>query len=567
MCEFFANSNSLASEDLAWSDVLMHPETMARIGIAACAYAELKSGCHLDERAVFVNAIPDPSVERAEIIISDLLSNIVLRGWSPRVSVVAVAVPLRVAKRVRILSDEITSCDHEMMRVLLQRAVPMDLDGALVRTGCLLAIDLDGRDHVFHVTSVLSDSTDGAEINEPTSTTARVCAATTFELDSPDRSQAAVAVEQLGLSLPLSQALNVVEGRLLANSDCPHAVLLAGSAGEGKSLLLDAIEHSVRTAASNRAGGTASDAHTAEVQAGADARRAICVVRRSALLLRSLPPSKALDSLRRAFRVAEAERPSVVLIDDVHLLAFDGAKEESRAALSHALALALERTAALCSIAVVGTALTDVPLARTWAQPHRFPVRFEISALSARERVGIVAHELRALVASDADADSAVQACARRLAGASRAEVVSVCAAAAVARSEAGASAQPVGRADAAVSAAIQAKPLRALQSFEAFVPVSTWEEVAGYAELKERLEWSVLRPLQHAKQAGALGISPAKGILLYVTAPCDHRTVPISACVPQQMQHAAHSRTAHLQDAACSIEHAACMRQCTMQP
>ena len=567
MCEFFANSNSLASEDLAWSDVLMHPETMARIGIAACAYAELKSGCHLDERAVFVNAIPDPSVERAEIIISDLLSNIVLRGWSPRVSVVAVAVPLRVAKRVRILSDEITSCDHEMMRVLLQRAVPMDLDGALVRTGCLLAIDLDGRDHVFHVTSVLSDSTDGAEINEPTSTTARVCAATTFELDSPDRSQAAVAVEQLGLSLPLSQALNVVEGRLLANSDCPHAVLLAGSAGEGKSLLLDAIEHSVRTAASNRAGGTASDAHAAEVQAGADARRAICVVRRSALLLRSLPPAKALDSLRRAFRVAEAERPSVVLIDDVHLLAFDGAKEESRAALSHALALALERTAALCSIAVVGTALTDVPLARTWAQPHRFPVRFEISALSARERVGIIAHELRALVASDADADSAVQACARRLAGASRAEVASVCAAAAVARSEAGASAQPVGRADAAVSAAIQAKPLRALQSFEAFVPVSTWEEVAGYAELKERLEWSVLRPLQHAKQAGTLGISPAKGILLYVTAPCDHRTVPISACVPQQMQHAAHSRTAHSQDAACSIEHAACMRQCTMQP
>ncbi len=231
------------------------------------------------------------------------------------------------------------------------------------------------------------------------------------------------------------------------------------------------------------------------------------------------------EALRRVFDAAVKRAPSIVFIDEIDAIAprrdaLSGEKQVERRIVAQLLTLldGLEDRGR-----VVVMAATNLPdsLDPALRRPGRFDREIVFrppSETQRREILGV--HFARAPLAADVDLD-AVAAATHGYVGADLAALAREAAVAALARSVAAAGGEDRVRAeDLAITRAdlahgLDATAPSALRGASADTMPVSWEDVGGAESARESLRRAVIWPLRHRGALDALGVRPARGVLL----------------------------------------------------
>jgi transitional endoplasmic reticulum ATPase len=277
----------------------------------------------------------------------------------------------------------------------------------------------------------------------------------------------------------------------------PRGILFCGPPGSGKTLLARAVAQRTKAAFFHVDGPEIVSKHYGDSE----------------------------EALRRVFEAAVKRAPSIVFIDEIDAIAprrdaLSSEKQVERRIVAQLLTLldGLEDRGR-----VVVMAATNLPdsLDPALRRPGRFDREIAFrppSVAQRREILGI--HLARAPLAADVDLDT-VAAATHGYVGADLAALAREAAVAALSRSVAAAGGEARVRAeDLTITAADLALGLAAtgpsaLRGATAdAVPVS-WDDVGGAEAARDALRQAVIWPQRHPEALAALGVRPARGVLL----------------------------------------------------
>jgi transitional endoplasmic reticulum ATPase len=277
----------------------------------------------------------------------------------------------------------------------------------------------------------------------------------------------------------------------------PRGILFCGPPGSGKTLLARAVAGRTRAAFFHLSGPEIVSKHYGDSE----------------------------EALRRVFEAARKRAPSIVFIDEIDAIAprrdaLSGEKQVERRIVAQLLTLldGLEDRGR-----IVVMAATNLPdgIDPALRRPGRFDREIVFRPPSAAQRREIIAvHLARAPLDADVDLRELAET-THGYVGADLAALAREAAVAALARTVAEAGGEDrvrpedlrITRADLARGLAVTGPS--ALRGTGSAPPAVSWEDVGGAGRVRDALRQAVLWPLRHAAARGALGVRPARGVLL----------------------------------------------------
>jgi transitional endoplasmic reticulum ATPase len=277
----------------------------------------------------------------------------------------------------------------------------------------------------------------------------------------------------------------------------PRGILFCGPPGSGKTLLARAVASRTRAAFFHIDGPEIVSKHYGDSE----------------------------EALRRVFEAAARRAPSIIFIDELDAIAprrdiLSGEKQVERRIVAQLLTLldGIEDRGR-----VVVMAATNLPdsLDPALRRPGRFDREIVFRPPSEAQRRAILdVHLARAPLGEDVDL-GAVAAATHGYVGADLAALAREAAVAALARAVAAAGGDDRVRADdltitaADIATGLATTGPSALRGAAAeTVPVS-WDDVGGAEAVRDALRQAVIWPLRHRDAQAALGVKPARGVLL----------------------------------------------------
>lgn len=277
----------------------------------------------------------------------------------------------------------------------------------------------------------------------------------------------------------------------------PRGVLFCGPPGSGKTLLARAVAARTHAAFFHINGPEIVSKHYGDSEA----------------------------ALRGVFDAASARAPSIIFIDEIDAIAprrdaLSGEKQVERRVVAQLLTL-LDGLADRGRVVVM--AATNLPdsLDPALRRPGRFDREIVFKPPSVQERREILAvHLARAPLGQSADLDALAEE-THGYVGADLAALAREAAVAALARSVAESGGEDRVKIDTLeitgtdLSHGLRATAPSALRGAEALSPPTHWEDLGGASAVREALDRAVLWPRAHGSAFRALGLTPARGVLL----------------------------------------------------
>ncbi|MEO1328919.1 MAG: AAA family ATPase [Pseudomonadota bacterium] len=273
--------------------------------------------------------------------------------------------------------------------------------------------------------------------------------------------------------------------------DAPKGVLFSGPPGCGKTLLARAVAEETEAAFFQLTGPEIVSKHYGDSE----------------------------SRLRELFKSAEAKAPSVIFIDEIDAIAPKRAnmaedRQLERRVVAQLLGLMDGLSARGRVIVMAATNLPDA-LDPALRRPGRFDREIAFSPPDRAGRAAILRVHAERMPLSDRVEIDAVAAAAHGYVGADLAALAREAGLAALRRLGEDAAPDNVAVEPEDFDAALKTVGPSALREVAIETPETRWSDVGGAAEAKRALVEAVIWPLRHEAAYRAIGLKPAKGVLL----------------------------------------------------
>lgn len=309
-----------------------------------------------------------------------------------------------------------------------------------------------------------------------------------------------------GLSVQIDE-LKARIGRALHTDSTSHCLLLYGPAGTGKSLLVKAIINDLGL--------------PTHMLTGTD--------------IWSKLFGEAESNLQKVFKTAQDKAPSLIVIDDIHVicpkLSQNSSGQQEHRIVGTLLSLIDSISSSknsLGSIAVLGITNNREGLDPALRRAGRFSYEIEIGIPTAPQRFEILQCLLKHVPHNLSDSEiKTVAGNAHGYVGADLSALVNEASMHSMTSRKRIKSEEKMSLVtlDDLVYAGLHVKP-SALREIQLEVPQVHWSDIGGMQEVKTRLQEAVELPLSHPEIFKNLGIEPPRGLLMYGPPGCSKTMV-----------------------------------------